>query len=89
MIAADGGEARRLTDVPGDVTAIRWFPDSARLAFVTRVWAGTETWEAQREKMSARAASKMTAMVWDRPPIRCRRVMPTVTERRTSPTPSI
>ena len=70
VIAADGGEARRLTNVPGDVTAIRWFPDSKRLAFVTRVWADLEGWDAQREKMSARDESKMTAMVWDRPPIR-------------------
>ncbi|MGD8976929.1 MAG: S9 family peptidase [Gammaproteobacteria bacterium] len=70
VIAADGGEARRLTSLPGDVTGIRWFQDSKRLAFVTRVWADLEGWEAQREKMSARDESKMTAMVWDRPPIR-------------------
>ncbi|MGB5209327.1 MAG: S9 family peptidase [Gammaproteobacteria bacterium] len=70
VIPANGGEARRLTDLPADVTAIRWFPDSTRLAFVTRIWPELESWEAQAEKSKSRAESKMSAMVWDRPPIR-------------------
>lgn len=70
VIPANGGEARRLTDLPADVTAIRWFPDSTRLAFVTRVWPELEDWAAQTEKSKARSESKMSAMVWDRPPIR-------------------
>lgn len=70
VIAADGGEARRLTEVPADVTAIRWFPDSTQLAFVTRVWPDLDGWDAQREKLEARTESKMSALVWDRPPVR-------------------
>jgi dipeptidyl aminopeptidase/acylaminoacyl peptidase len=70
IIPANGGEARRLTDLPADVTAIRWFPDSTKLAFVTRVWPELEDWAAQAEKSKARSESKMSAMVWDRPPIR-------------------
>jgi dipeptidyl aminopeptidase/acylaminoacyl peptidase len=37
VIPADGGEARRLTDLPGGVSAPVWAPDSRRVAFVARV----------------------------------------------------
>jgi dipeptidyl aminopeptidase/acylaminoacyl peptidase len=38
LIAPDGGEARRLTDIATGAFAIKWFPDSRRLAFVSWVW---------------------------------------------------
>ena len=38
LIAPDGGEARRLTDIPTGAFAIRWFPDSRRIAFASWVW---------------------------------------------------
>jgi dipeptidyl aminopeptidase/acylaminoacyl peptidase len=38
LIAPDGGEARRVTAMPTGVSAIKWFPDSQRLAFVSWVW---------------------------------------------------
>jgi dipeptidyl aminopeptidase/acylaminoacyl peptidase len=38
LIAPDGGEARRLTDIATGVFGIKWFPDSRRLAFVSWVW---------------------------------------------------
>ena len=38
LIAPDGGEARRLTDVPTGVFGIKWFPDSRRIAFLSWVW---------------------------------------------------
>jgi dipeptidyl aminopeptidase/acylaminoacyl peptidase len=38
LIAPDGGEARRLTDIATGVFAIKWFPDSRRIAFASWVW---------------------------------------------------
>src|SRR5688500_1620517 len=38
VIAPDGGEARRLTDIPTGAFGIKWFPDSRRLAFISWVW---------------------------------------------------
>ena len=34
LLSLDGGEARRLTDIKGDVTALQWSPDGTRLAFL-------------------------------------------------------
>ena len=38
VIAPDGGEARRVTDMPTGCFGIRWFPDSRRIAFISWVW---------------------------------------------------
>ncbi|HXZ50156.1 MAG TPA: S9 family peptidase [Usitatibacter sp.] len=38
LIAPDGGEARRLTDIATGAFAIKWFPDSRRIAFASWVW---------------------------------------------------
>ena len=40
LIAPDGGEARRLTDVATGAFGIKWFPDSRRVAFLSWVWPG-------------------------------------------------
>ncbi len=37
LIAPDGGEARRLTNLPTGVAGIKWFPDSRRIAFISWV----------------------------------------------------
>ncbi|MFI9388845.1 S9 family peptidase [Kutzneria sp. NPDC052558] len=37
LIPADGGEARKLTDLPGGASGPVWSPDSRRIAFVARV----------------------------------------------------
>ena len=70
VLPADGGEARRLTEVPTGVNTPKWLPDSSGLVFVSRVWTDLEGWEAQGERMEERTDRKMTAYVWDRPPIR-------------------
>ncbi|MEO5693387.1 MAG: S9 family peptidase [Usitatibacter sp.] len=41
LIAPDGGEAVRLTDMPTGAFGIRWFPDSRRIAFLSWVWPDT------------------------------------------------
>ena len=42
LIAPDGGEARRLTNMPTGAFGIKWFPDSRRLAFLSWVWADAD-----------------------------------------------
>lgn len=37
VASTDGGEARRITDVPGGVAAITWSPDGERIAFLQEV----------------------------------------------------
>ena len=43
LIAPDGGEARRLTSLATGCTAIKWFADGKRLAFVSSVWPDLES----------------------------------------------
>jgi dipeptidyl aminopeptidase/acylaminoacyl peptidase len=69
LIALDGGEARRITQVPTGANAIRWFPDGQRIAFVTPIWTDLVEWKDQAKRIKDRADSKMSAKVWDRPPI--------------------
>ncbi|HEX4334032.1 MAG TPA: S9 family peptidase [Usitatibacter sp.] len=38
LIAPDGGEARRLTDIATGAFGAKWFPDSRRIAFISWVW---------------------------------------------------
>ena len=69
LLPVDGGEARRLTSVPTGVQALKWSRDSASIAFLTRVWTDLQTWPEQAERLKARAESRMTARVWDKPPV--------------------
>jgi dipeptidyl aminopeptidase/acylaminoacyl peptidase len=63
------GEARRVTEVPTGVGGIRWFGDSQRLGFVTRVWPDKD-WKAMAAELKARKENKSSARSWDRAPIR-------------------
>ncbi len=49
--------------------APKWFPDSRRIAFLSRVWPDAKSWAEQRTRMEDHAARKMTAQVWDKAPI--------------------
>ncbi|HEU4780832.1 MAG TPA: S9 family peptidase [Steroidobacteraceae bacterium] len=69
VIAFDGGEARRVTNIPTGVSAPKWFADSSRLAFVSEVWPDIVRWEDQAKRKKERADSKMTARVWTKAPI--------------------
>jgi len=68
VIALAGGEARRLTNVPTGATALKWFSDSKRIAFVSAVWTDLKTWDEMDKRLKERAESKVTARIWDKPP---------------------
>ena len=61
LIAADGGEARRVSQLATGVSALRWFPDSRRLAFVSWVWPGLATQGAQAKRFAQDKEDKVKA----------------------------
>ncbi|MFC7333312.1 prolyl oligopeptidase family serine peptidase [Rhodocista pekingensis] len=69
VLPVAGGEARRVTEVPTGVRLPRWLPDSRRIAFLTRVWTDLDDWQQQGKRLAERDSSKMSAKVWDRPPL--------------------
>ena len=69
MIPIDGGEARRVTNLPTGADAPKWFPDSQRLAFVSAIWIDLVRWDDQEKRRQERDESKMSAKLWSRAPI--------------------
>jgi dipeptidyl aminopeptidase/acylaminoacyl peptidase len=72
VIAPDGGEARRLTDVPTGAFGIKWFPDSRRLAFLSWVWPDTKMGKLAKrykafkdDKVKAHVAEHSAYRFWD------------------------
>ena len=63
LIAADGGEAWRVGNCATGVSALRWFPDSRRLAFVSWVWPGLDGAAAQARRLKAEQDDKVQAIV--------------------------
>jgi dipeptidyl aminopeptidase/acylaminoacyl peptidase len=59
-----------VTQLPTGATAAKWFPDSKRLAFISWVWPGLPTFEAQGKRLKDRKEAKLSAKVWDKPIIR-------------------
>jgi dipeptidyl aminopeptidase/acylaminoacyl peptidase len=66
LIAPDGGEARRLTSLSTGALALRWFPDSRRIAFVSWVWPDLANDKAQAKRKRERKESKIKAHVTER-----------------------
>ena len=66
VIAADGGEAQRLTSVATGASAVKWFPDSRRIAFISWVWRDLAGDAAQAKRMKARKEAKVKAHVTER-----------------------
>src|SRR5262249_17794841 len=63
VIAPDGGEARRVTSVPTGAFAIKWFPDSRRLAFASWVWPEEPNLKALEKRYRAWKDDKVKAYV--------------------------
>src|SRR5436190_13186915 len=61
VIAAEGGEARRLTDRKESVESIAWSPDSTRIAFASRV--RDEAYD-QEEDEKGRAPRRVTRLFY-------------------------
>jgi len=69
--AAHGGRRGATAHVAADGRLRpKWFPDSGRLAFISRVWTDLDTWDQQAARLKERRESKMTARTFDKAPIR-------------------
>jgi len=66
LIAPDGGEARRLTSISTGALALRWFPDSRRIAFVSWIWPELDTEAAQAKRRKERKEAKVRAHLTER-----------------------
>jgi len=74
LIAPDGGEARRITDIATGAFGLKWFPDSRRIAFLSWVWpeekglkALTRRYEAWKDdKVKAHVVEHSAYRWWDR-----------------------
>jgi len=66
LIAADGGEARRLATVAGGAASLKWFPDRRRIAFVSWVWPDLATDAQQARRRKERKEAKVKAQVTER-----------------------
>ena len=66
LIAPDGGEAARLTNVATGASAIKWFPDGRRIAFVSWVWPDLRPGAAQAKRYRERKDAKVKAHLTER-----------------------
>ena len=66
VIAADGGEARRVTSLSTGVSGIKWFRDSRRIAFVSWVWPDLASDALQGKRRKERKDAKVKAHVTER-----------------------
>jgi dipeptidyl aminopeptidase/acylaminoacyl peptidase len=66
LIATDGGEATRLTNLATGASAIKWFPDGKRIAFVSWVWPDLRTESAQAKRVKERKDEQVRAHLTER-----------------------
>jgi dipeptidyl aminopeptidase/acylaminoacyl peptidase len=62
LLPLDGGEARRLTDLPRGVTSFAWSPDSRTMAILTSSLGATAAEEARRRRRPARPRPGQTPL---------------------------
>ena len=66
VIAPDGGEAHRVTSLATGASAIKWFPDGKRIAFISWIWPDLDSAGAQAKRQKARKEAKVKANVTER-----------------------
>jgi len=66
LIPPDGGEATRLTTLATGCAALKWFPDSRRIAFVSWVWPDLATDAEQAKRKQERKDAKVKAYITER-----------------------
>jgi dipeptidyl aminopeptidase/acylaminoacyl peptidase len=66
VIAADGGEARRLTTLATGCVAPKWFRDGKRIAFISWVWPDLATDALQAKRRKERKDAKVKAHITER-----------------------
>ena len=66
VIAPDGGEARRVTTLATGCSAIKWFADGKRIAFVSWVWPDLKTDAEQAKRKKEKKENKVKAHVTER-----------------------
>ncbi|HXR56680.1 MAG TPA: S9 family peptidase [Casimicrobiaceae bacterium] len=66
LIAPDGGEATRLTKLATGATAIKWFSDGKRIAFVSWVWPDLASEAAQAKRYREKKDAKVNAHLTER-----------------------
>ena len=66
LIARDGGEATRLTSIATGASAIKWFPDGKRIAFVSWVWPDLRSESAQAKRMKEKKDAQVKAHLTER-----------------------
>ncbi|MCY7386850.1 MAG: prolyl oligopeptidase family serine peptidase [Burkholderiales bacterium] len=65
VIPPDGGESRRVSNIATGVSAIKWLPDSTRIAFISWVWPDCKVEKAQAKRLKERKDDKVKAHVVD------------------------
>ncbi len=60
LIAADGGEAERISDFAPGITSFKWLPDGKRIVFAAWVWPGLKGAAAQNKQHKAFGERKET-----------------------------
>ncbi|MDO5505717.1 MAG: S9 family peptidase [Pseudoxanthomonas suwonensis] len=68
VMPVGGGEARRLTALATGVQSLRWFGDSRRIAFVSRVFEDLPL-DGQGARLDQRKDAKMTGRVFENGPV--------------------
>jgi len=63
LIAVDGGEAQRVGYLATGVAALRWFPDSKRLACISWVWPELRGPAAQEKRLKQEKDDKVKAII--------------------------
>lgn len=66
LIALEGGEARRLTNLSTGASDVLWSPDGAHLAFTSRVWPDCRDDACNRSRDEAAEKNPVKARIYDR-----------------------